>query len=74
MAEIFDFFAVSRMLEKQWHPPQADYQFFGTVPYIPCFPDTKHKPFLSSASLPAGVLTKAGTLAFFRFQTAISVN
>jgi len=30
MAEIFDFFAISRMLEKHWHQPQADCLFFGT--------------------------------------------
>jgi hypothetical protein len=35
MAEIFDFFVISRMLEKQWHPPQADCLFFGTATFTP---------------------------------------
>jgi hypothetical protein len=35
MAEIFDFFAISRMLEKQWQPPQADCLFFGTCNLVP---------------------------------------
>jgi hypothetical protein len=30
MAEIFDFFTISRMPEKHWHPPKADCLFFGT--------------------------------------------
>jgi len=35
MAEIFDFFAISRMLEKHWHQSMADCLFFGTGTICP---------------------------------------
>jgi hypothetical protein len=37
MAEIFDFFAISRMLEKHWHPPAGGLPVFRHIETIATF-------------------------------------